>query len=98
MQKTKVKLLQKTYVSDGYGGSELVFNFIKEVSGYFVGGTDEISSSNSKVAIETTAKFVSDTPISIRNAIVEYEGLYYNIEKVKPVYSKGSVLELKRHG
>ena len=93
MQKTKVKLLQKTYVSDGYGGSELVFNFIKEISGYFVGGTDEISAKDSKITVETTAKFVSDMPVSIRNAIVEYEGLYYNIEKVKPVYSKGSVRE-----
>lgn len=94
MQKTKVKLLQKTYVSDGYGGSEIVYNFIKEVSGYFVPNTDEITNKDSKVTISTTTKFVSDYPINVRNVIVEYDGVYYEVEKVKNLYKKGSLMEL----
>lgn len=94
MQKTKVKLLQKTYVSDGYGGSEILYNFIKEVSGYFVPNTDEITNKDSKVTISTTTKFVSDYPINVRNVIVEYDGVYYEVEKVKNLYKKGSLMEL----
>lgn len=94
MQKTKVRLLQKTYVSDGYGGSEIVYNFIKEVSGYFVPNTDEITNKDSKVTISTTTKFVSDYPINVRNVIVEYDGVYYEVEKVKNLYKKGSLMEL----
>lgn len=95
MQKTKVKLLQKTYVSDGYGGSEVVYNFIKEVSGYFVPTTQEISSDNSKVTVSTTTKFVSDYPINVRNVIVEYNNEYFEVEKIKNLYKKGSLMELK---